>query len=89
MRDLSIPTYHRGFSKADFGDAFAPGDCFVHKWLVNEDSAPDSGSNTKMWACYSFINIPVDLGAGLMNPQIVYSQVSMKKTITNCCLIYN
>ena len=36
------------------GDALAPGECYVYKWLVNDGSAPYPGTNSQMWSYRTF-----------------------------------
>jgi manganese oxidase len=63
------------------GDAVAPGDCFVYKWLVNDGSAPTQGQVSHMWAYHSYISMQEDQNAGLIGTTIVYAPGKMNATM--------
>ena len=63
------------------GDALAPGQCYVYKWLVNEGSAPYPGTDSQLWGYHSYVNMAVDLNTGLAGPTIVYNRGAMNKTM--------
>lgn len=65
------------------GDALAPGQCFVYKWLINEGAAPYPGTNSQMWAYHSYVNMLVDMNAGLAGPTIVYNRGTMNRTMAS------
>jgi manganese oxidase len=59
------------------GDAVAPGDCVVYKWLVNNGSAPTQGAVSHMWAYHSYIAMDQDMFGGLIGSTIVYAPGQM------------
>ena len=65
------------------GDAVAPGDCFVYKWVVNEGSAPTQGQVSHMWAYHSYISMQEDHNAGLIGNTIVYAPGTMNSTMSS------
>jgi hypothetical protein len=65
------------------GDAVAPGDCVVYKWLVNNGSAPTQGALSHMWAYHSYISMEQDMFAGLIGSTIVYSAGKMNATMAS------
>lgn len=65
------------------GDAVAPGDCVVYKWLVNNGSAPTQGSLSHMWAYHSYIAMEQDQFAGLTGSTIVYAKGKMNATMAS------
>ncbi|KAI9737995.1 MAG: hypothetical protein M1834_009365 [Cirrosporium novae-zelandiae] len=74
------------------GDAVAPGNCVVYKWLVNEGSAPTNGNIVHMWGYHSYISLFEDMHAGLAGPTIVYAPGTMNATIASYrefTLLYN
>ncbi|PVH87018.1 hypothetical protein DL98DRAFT_649849 [Cadophora sp. DSE1049] len=65
------------------GDAGAPGECYVYKWLVNDGSAPYPGTDSQMWSYHSYVNMAVDLNSGLAGPTIVYNWGTMNSTMAS------
>jgi manganese oxidase len=65
------------------GDAVAPGDCVVYKWLVNDGSAPTQGAVSHMWAYHSYIAMEQDQFAGLTGSTIVYAKGKMNATMAS------
>jgi manganese oxidase len=65
------------------GDAVAPGDCVVYKWLVNNGSAPTQGALSHMWAYHSYIAMEQDQFAGLTGSTIVYAKGQMNATMAS------
>lgn len=65
------------------GDALAPGECYVYKWLVNDGSAPYPGTNSQMWSYHSYVNMAVDLNTGLAGPTIIYNRGTMNSTMAS------
>jgi manganese oxidase len=63
------------------GDAVAPGDCAVYKWLVNNGSAPTQGAVSHMWAYHSYIAMDQDMFGGLIGSTIVYAAGKMNETM--------
>ncbi|KIW87323.1 uncharacterized protein Z519_11959 [Cladophialophora bantiana CBS 173.52] len=63
------------------GDAVAPGECFVYKWVVNEGSAPSQGQVSHMWAYHSYVSMQEDQNAGLIGSTIVYAPGMMNDTM--------
>lgn len=63
------------------GDAVAPGDCVVYKWLVNNGSAPTQGALSHMWAYHSYIAMDQDMFGGLLGSTIVYAAGKMNATM--------
>ncbi|KAE8453962.1 hypothetical protein EG329_007738 [Mollisiaceae sp. DMI_Dod_QoI] len=65
------------------GDAVAPGDCVVYKWLINDGSAPYPGTDSTLWSYHSFVNMAADLNTGLQGPTIVYNSGMMNSTMAS------
>lgn len=63
------------------GDAVAPGDCVVYKWLINDGSAPTQGQVSHMWGYHSYISMQEDLNAGLLGSTIAYAPGKMNETM--------
>ncbi|KAF2095204.1 Cupredoxin [Rhizodiscina lignyota] len=64
------------------GDAVAPGECFVYKWLVPGSSAsPDPGMNSKLFSYHSYVSMYQDQDAGLSGPIIIYNAGTMESTM--------
>ena len=64
------------------GDAVAPGNCYVYKWLVADGSAPDPGYESKLWSYHNYISQYQDFDSGLIGPAIVYNRGMMNRVMS-------
>ncbi|KAK4997832.1 hypothetical protein LTR66_002819 [Elasticomyces elasticus] len=65
------------------GDALAPGQCYVYKWMVSDGAAPPAGQPSQLWGYHSYVSLYEDTNAGLVGPQIVYQRGQMNSTMAN------
>lgn len=64
------------------GDAVAPGECVVYKWLVPDGAAPSHGEPANMHGYHSYISMQEDMSAGLVGPQFTYQRGMMERTMS-------
>lgn len=63
------------------GNAIQPGECFVYKWLITEDSAPDVTLPSKLWSYHGDVLLWQDVMSGLFGPFIVYRKGELKSIL--------
>ncbi|GIJ85942.1 hypothetical protein Asppvi_004813 [Aspergillus pseudoviridinutans] len=73
--------YYNGTSRVEVGDAVPPGGCFVYKWLVADNSAPNHGLQSRIWTYHPYVSMYQDQDAGSYGPVIIYNRGQMERVM--------
>ncbi|RHZ57074.1 hypothetical protein CDV55_105750 [Aspergillus turcosus] len=73
--------YYNGTNRVSAGDAVPPGGCFVYKWLVADNSAPNHGLESRLFSYHPYVSTYQDQDAGSYGPVIIYNRGQMERVM--------